>query len=110
MKDYSFIYYVFSNDNDWTKLFYLNKAINDNHSQKGDMVMAKTISFAIVHFSVAFTVGYLLTGSILFGSVMAMVEPAINTVAFYFHEKIWNHLQQNKVNPSVQLTRPAQVG
>lgn len=72
--------------------------------------MAKTISFAIVHFSVAFTVGYLLTGSILFGSIMAMVEPAINTVAFYFHEKIWNQLQQNKVSQTVQLSGPAQVG
>lgn len=72
--------------------------------------MAKTISFAIVHFSVAFTVGYLLTGSILFGSVMAMVEPAINTVAFYFHEKIWNHLQHNKASQTVQLTRSAQAG
>lgn len=58
--------------------------------------MAKTISFAIIHFSVAFSVGYLLTGSVLFGSVMAMVEPAINTVAFHFHEKVWNHWQQSQ--------------
>jgi uncharacterized membrane protein len=55
--------------------------------------MIKTISFAIVHFTVAFTVGYLLTGSILFGSVMALIEPAVNTVAFYFHEKAWQHFQ-----------------
>ncbi|WP_297810501.1 DUF2061 domain-containing protein [uncultured Methylophaga sp.] len=55
--------------------------------------MTKTISFAIVHFTVAFTVGFLLTGSILFGSVMALIEPAINTVAFYFHEKAWQHFQ-----------------
>lgn len=67
--------------------------------------MAKTISFAIVHFSVAFTVGYLLTGSILFGSVMAMVEPAINTVAFYFHEKIWNHMQDTNKEVNTQFAR-----
>ncbi len=71
--------------------------------------MAKTISFAIVHFSVAFTVGYLLTGSILFGSVMAMVEPAINTVAFHFHEKIWNRLQKRKVANGLQITQPLHV-
>lgn len=57
--------------------------------------MAKTISFAIVHFTVAFTVGYLMTGSILFGSAMALVEPAVNTVAFYIHEKAWGHLKQS---------------
>lgn len=56
--------------------------------------MAKTISFAIVHFTVAFTVGYLMTGSILFGSAMALVEPAVNTVAFYIHEKVWGQLKQ----------------
>lgn len=57
--------------------------------------MAKTISFAIVHFTVAFTVGYLMTGSILFGSAMALVEPAVNTVAFYIHEKVWGRLKQS---------------
>ena len=49
----------------------------------------KTFSFAVVHFSVAFGVAYLLTGDVLVGSVMAMIEPAINTVAYYFHERIW---------------------
>ena len=51
--------------------------------------MLKTITFAIMHFSVAFTVAYLLTGSLVVGGAVALVEPAINTVAFYFHEKIW---------------------
>lgn len=54
--------------------------------------MTKTISFAIIHFTVAFTVGYLMTGSILFGSAMALVEPAVNTVAFYIHERVWARL------------------
>lgn len=51
--------------------------------------MIKTISFAAVHFCVAFLVGYVMTGSLLVGGTMALVEPAINTVAFYFHEKVW---------------------
>ncbi|MCP4957545.1 MAG: DUF2061 domain-containing protein [Photobacterium aquimaris] len=49
----------------------------------------KTISFAVLHFSVAFGVVYLLTGDIVIGSIMAMIEPAINTLAYYFHERIW---------------------
>lgn len=53
--------------------------------------MIKTFSFAILHFSVAFSIAYLLTGSILIGGLMALVEPAINTVVFYFHERAWNH-------------------
>ncbi|WP_269533457.1 DUF2061 domain-containing protein [Chitinimonas sp. BJYL2] len=51
--------------------------------------MAKTITFAVVHFGVAFSVGYALTGSVAISSAMAMVEPAVNTVAYYFHEKAW---------------------
>ena len=51
--------------------------------------MLKTMSFAAVHFTVAFTVGYLLSGSVLVGGTMALVEPAVNTVAYYLHEKVW---------------------
>lgn len=51
--------------------------------------MLKTLSFAAVHFTVAFTIGYLLTGSVLVGGALALIEPACNTVAYYFHEKAW---------------------
>mgnify|MGYP002175560355 CR=1 FL=1 len=44
--------------------------------------MKKTISFAILHFSVAFTVAYLLTGELLTASLIALIEPAVNTVAY----------------------------
>ena len=58
--------------------------------------MAKTASFAVIHFSVAFTVGYALTGSVVVGSALALIEPAINTVAFYFHELGWKKLEAHK--------------
>ncbi|NAW91997.1 DUF2061 domain-containing protein [Vibrio sp. V24_P1S3T111] len=54
-------------------------------------IMKKTLSFAAIHFSIAFTVVYLLTGDIILGSLIAMLEPMVNTVAFYFHEKVWAH-------------------
>lgn len=57
--------------------------------------MKKTLSFAVLHFSIAFTVAYLLTGSFLIGGIMALVEPAINTVAFYFHDKVWKRIEAN---------------
>lgn len=56
-------------------------------------MMTKTISFAIVHFCVAFTVGYLMTGSLLVGGAIALIEPAINTVAYHFHELVWKRIQ-----------------
>jgi uncharacterized membrane protein len=54
--------------------------------------LTKTLTFAAVHFAVAFTVAYLLTGSFLVGGLIALVEPMCNTVAYYFHEKIWTRL------------------
>jgi uncharacterized membrane protein len=51
--------------------------------------MIKTITFAGVHFTVAFTVAYLLTGSIAVGGLVALVEPLCNTVAYHLHEKAW---------------------
>jgi uncharacterized membrane protein len=60
--------------------------------------MAKTASFAVLHFSVAFSVGYTLTGSALVGGTIALVEPAINTVVFFFHEKVWGKIEAYKSN------------
>ncbi len=51
--------------------------------------MTKTFTFACVHFTVAFTVGYLLTGSITVGGTVAVVEPLCNTFAYHLHEKVW---------------------
>jgi uncharacterized membrane protein len=62
--------------------------------------MTKTMSFAAVHFTVAFTVGYLMTGSVLVGGAIALVEPAINTVAYHVHEQVWNRLKRpEQVSP-----------
>lgn len=60
--------------------------------------MTKTMSFAVVHFTVAFSVGYLLSGSVLVGGAIALVEPAVNTVAYHFHEKVWTKIQQRRAN------------
>lgn len=56
--------------------------------------MKKTLSFAAVHFTVAFSVGYALTGSMAVGGAIALVEPACNTVAYFFHEKLWQRFGQ----------------
>jgi uncharacterized membrane protein len=65
--------------------------------------MAKTASFAVIHFTVAFSVGYLLTGSWVVGSALALVEPAINTVAFYFHDKVWKKIEAKKLEQNSKL-------
>lgn len=51
--------------------------------------MVKTMSFAAVHFSVAFLVVWIMTGDWRIGGLTALVEPCVNTVAYHFHEKVW---------------------
>ena len=74
-----------------------------NHGTNGDQWLIKTVTFALTHFTVAFTVAYLLTGDLLIGSLIAMVEPAINTVAYFFHEKIWARHQRNAIASRINL-------
>ena len=62
--------------------------------------MSKTLSFGVMHMTVAFVVVWLMTGSILVGGAVALVEPAVNTVAYHFHEKIWSRRQ-----PAVDIRR-----
>ena len=59
--------------------------------------LLKTISFAFCHFTVAFTVAYLLTGSIGISGFLALIEPLCNTVAYFFHEKLWDYWRARKV-------------
>lgn len=69
--------------------------------------MSKTMSFAAAHFTVAFTVAYLMSGSVLLGGAIALIEPLVNTVAYHFHEQVWNRVQ--KVNNSASYALTHQV-
>ncbi|QCF27247.1 DUF2061 domain-containing protein [Hydrocarboniclastica marina] len=70
---------------------------NEAGGQRGTI---KTLTFAIMHFTVAFAVTYALTGDFIIGGLVATVEPAVNTVAYYFHEKIWLRLAPSKATTS----------
>jgi uncharacterized membrane protein len=53
------------------------------------MAEKKTLTFALTHMSVAFAVGWAMTGSAALGGALALVEPLVNTVAYFLHEKVW---------------------
>lgn len=65
--------------------------------------MIKTFTFAVVHFIVAFTVAYALSGSFVIGGAIALVEPMVNTVAYFFHEKVWERIRANRQGPVVAM-------
>ena len=61
--------------------------------------LAKTASFAVLHFAVAFGIAYLLTGNISVAGALALIEPLANTVAFFFHERAWSRIAVPPVAP-----------
>ncbi len=65
--------------------------------------MNKTLSFASLHFAVAFSLGYLFTGSLLVGGTLALIEPACNTVVFHFHEKVWKRIEARRAAKAMPL-------
>jgi uncharacterized membrane protein len=60
------------------------------------MIKTKTLTFAIVHMTVAFGVVYLMTGSMVLGGAVALIEPLCNTVAYFFHERVWERVIRNR--------------
>ena len=67
--------------------------------------MIKTMTFAVVHFTIAFSVAYLMTGSVVIGGAIALIEPAINTIAYYFHEQVWNRIQNARRSSAIHSSR-----
>ena len=76
---------------------------NKKHSQV-DAMMTKTLTFTLMHFCIAFSVAYLLSGSVAVGGLVAAIEPLVNSVGFYLHERIWQRIEQPKTTGS---ERPA---
>lgn len=54
--------------------------------------LVKTFTYLAVHLTVAFTIGYIITGSIEIAGLITLIEPCANAVAFFFHEKIWKRV------------------
>lgn len=65
--------------------------------------MIKTLSFAVVHFTIAFALGFAVTGSVLAGGALAIIEPTLNTIAFFFHEKAWQRLARPEPGAGLAL-------
>lgn len=61
--------------------------------------LLKTMTYLGIHLAVAFTVGYLLTGSVEIAGAITLIEPCANAVAFFFHEKIWKKFQGRARSP-----------
>ena len=51
--------------------------------------LKKTLSYYIMHITVAMLVAYIITGNFWMALTLSLVEPTVQAVAFFFHEKVW---------------------
>lgn len=67
----------------------------------------KTLTYLSIHLTVGFSVAYAFTGNIHLAGGIALIEPCINAVAFFFHEQAWKRV--GAASPPVsQPAKPAQ--
>ena len=51
--------------------------------------LKKTASYYLMHITVAAAVGYAVTGDVWLALTLSLLEPTVQAVAFFFHEKAW---------------------
>ena len=87
--------FYFLNDNDYY-LFKLKTFVVilmariQNFVHTNQRIFKKTLSYYIMHITVAMLVGYLVTGNVWMAITLSLLEPTVQAVAFFFHEKVWN--------------------
>lgn len=75
--------------------------------------MLKTLTFTAMHISIAFTIVYLMTGSVMVGGAVALVEPLCNAVGYFLHERLWERFRRRRARRAAGLaasTVPATQG
>jgi uncharacterized membrane protein len=56
--------------------------------------LTKTLTYLSIHLTIGFSVAYAFTGSVSMAGGIALIEPCINAVAFFFHERAWKRVDR----------------
>jgi len=62
--------------------------------------LKKTASYYLMHITVAAAVAYLVTGDLLVSLTLSLLEPTVQAVAFFFHEKAWDRAARRQPPPA----------
>jgi uncharacterized membrane protein len=63
----------------------------------------KTASYYLTHMAVAIGVGYAVTGDWLIAMTFSLVEPAVQAVAYFFHERAWSRQAQRHTSSNASV-------
>lgn len=57
------------------------------------IALMKTLTYGIMHIVVATGLAYVITGSWAIAISIGLLEPVVQTVFFYMHERVWERLK-----------------
>ena len=60
-----------------------------NAARHNRLTLMKTGSYYLIHICVAALVAYAVTGNLIASLTLSLLEPTVQAVAFFFHEKGW---------------------
>ena len=72
-----------------------------NFVQSNQRIFKKTLSYYFMHITVAMIVAYVITGNLWMAVTLSLVEPTVQAVAFFFHEKVWNKKDQKAAQTQI---------
>lgn len=58
-------------------------------ARRNARTLKKTASYYVMHITVAAGVAYAVTGDPWMAMTLSLLEPTVQAVAFFFHEKAW---------------------
>ncbi|TSE19689.1 hypothetical protein Talka_01408 [Tepidimonas alkaliphilus] len=80
-------------------------------AQTHRLALMKTATYYVMHITVAMAVAYAVTGSWLAALTLSLLEPTVQAVAYFFHERAWARVENRRADASaVGLTPQAACG
>ena len=66
-------------------------------------MLLKTCSYYLIHICVAAMVAYAVTGNLWASLTLSLLEPTVQAVAFFFHEKAWDRAARRRALAAPEL-------
>jgi uncharacterized membrane protein len=60
-------------------------------------MIKKTMTYSVMHMSVAFLVAFAISGSLQMATAISLVEPLVQTFFYFFHEKVWTRISSRNI-------------
>ena len=79
-------------------------------ARQNKTMLMKTGSYYVIHTCVAAIVVYAVTGNFWASLTLSLLEPTVQAVAFFFHEKAWDRRAQRKATAAHPSTALATAG